>query len=208
MRKNKLENNIVLGAVITCFGLGIVFATASMLVMFNAGNVIVENEVIKAVEVRMRDWRPMPLAASGNTSCFVYFVHWAHSGDPGTDYANVIDYNTSDGYEYTTSLDSEMTGETPYDTTFDTVMLLVVNRTVGYNETGATWEITWVRANLTCSELSLTDQEMVIVEVSTGTDYAWYHAYLQDSDGGAGSGFTISHGESVNHTSVTADGYW
>jgi len=55
----------------------------------------------------------------------------------------------------------------------------------------------WINATMTCSDLSVgTDTACVETQIGNeASTWLWVHYYLQDADGGAGTGFTISHGE-------------
>lgn len=132
----------------------------------------------------------------GDTSGFMYGMNYPHSGTPATTYASNLSNATA--YEFSDSLDAEMTGETPYNTAYDKVFKYRVNDTVAYDTSNSSWRIDWVRAYLTVdftSNADFSDQAMEVVHIGNNTDFMWFHVYLQDSDGGAGSGFTITHGE-------------
>lgn len=197
------------------FGVGMLatiacFAVAFLVLSTSIMQPIVENEVIE-LEVK-RKWND-PLGDAdpgGDTSGFMYFMNYPHSATPAVTYASNLSNATA--YEYSDSFNAELTGETPYNTPYDKVVKFRVNDTVGYNVTSSAWEITWVRVNMTCNFQYATDvgalQEMTIVEIANGTDFAWYHGYLLDHDGGAGAGFQITHGETFNITALTIQGYY
>jgi len=142
---------------------------------------------------------------AGNSG-FMYFMTYPHQGVPGTAYASNLSNATA--YEYSDSIDTELTGETPHTTTFDFVMKFRVNQTVGYNVSSSTWETSWVRSNITCDFDYATDigadSVMTIVQIATSTDYAYYHAYINN----ANAGYQITHDEKFNVTSTTTDGYY
>jgi len=179
-------------------------------VVFVASLYLVNISMTPVVEYgHSRDhWVEHPLGdadpGSGNTG-FMYFMVYPHQADPGTAYASNL--SNASAYEFSDSTDVELTGETPYSTTFDFVMKVRVNNSDGYNSSGASWEDGWVRANLTCdfdfasdiSDLGMTE----VVIATAGTTYRWYHYYVNNG----GSGYTIVKGELFNCTSVTFDVY-
>ena len=157
--------------------------------------------------------KPLPYLGDGDPGgdqCgIMYWMAYPHSGTPATTYASNLSNATA--YEYRDTLNGEANGDTPYSTAFDVLIKFRVNDTVGYNVSSSSWEISWVRANMTIDFDYATDtaalQEMTIVEIANNSDFAWYHGYLQDHDGGAGSGFQITHGERYNCTAIQAQVY-
>lgn len=157
-----------------------------------------------------REWGAMadynPGSGAGG---FLRIGTCVHSATPGTTYAT----NVSSWYEYTDSAGSaEMTGETPSDTAFDYVMKFRTNVSQNYASNNATWVLAWVRGQIDIDFDYATDVtgsagNMVCVEVAHNTNYAWYQAYIQDSDGGAGSGFTIANDEDFTINWYSADTY-
>lgn len=156
-----------------------------------------------------RSWKPIITGDAnpgGDNSGFMYFMVYPHQADPGTAYASNLSNATA--YEFSDSLNTEMTGETPHSTTFDFVLKFRVNDTVGYNVSGSCWEDSWVRANITCDfdfagDIAA-DTAMTIVQIATSTDFAWYHAYINNG----AVGYQITHNEKFNVTSVKASGYY
>jgi hypothetical protein len=174
-------------------------------------NVQMHEDVIIVQSIQMRSFKPILTADAdpgGDNSGFMYLMAYPHSTDPTNDYA--VNLSNSSAYEYSDSLNAEMTNETPHSTTFDFVMKFRVNDTVAYNTSSSSWEDTWVRANITVDFDFATDvaadTNMSILQIGNNSDFAWYHAYIQGASGSAG--FTITHNEKYNITSVTADGYY
>ena len=202
------------------FGVGMLVIMASFAIAFlvlstSITQPIVENEVIELTV--KREWsKPLGDAdPGGDNSGFMYFMAKNHSANPTVEYASNLTNRTGGNancYEWSDSLNTEMTGETPYATAFDFIVKFRVNDTVGYNTSSSAWEIDWVRANMTCDFRYITDvgalQEMTIIEIATSADFACYHGYLLDNDGGAGTGFIITHGETYNITALTVQGYY
>ena len=103
-----------------------------------------------------------------------------------------------------------MTGETPSDTAFDFVLRFRTNVTANYASNNATWVLAWVRSFIDINFDYATDvenQQITVVEVATTATYAWYQAYIQDSNGGTGDGFTIANNEKFTIDWVRADYY-
>lgn len=145
----------------------------------------------------------------GDASGFMYGMTYPHQAVPATAYASNLSNVTA--YEFSDSLNAEMTNETPYSTTFDTVFKYRVNDTIAYNTSGSCWEISWVRGYLDMTftaQANFADQLMEVVHIANNTDFMWFHLYLADSDGGAGSGFSITHGETFNMTGILMEGYY
>ena len=203
-RKNKKEKANVKR---TIFGFGMVltFITvviASLIFVNQVFQPIVENEVI--IKPREGKWLTLgdgPMV--GDESGYMYWMNYPYQAVPATAYASNLSNATA--YEFSDSLSAEMTGETPYDTAYDKVCKFRVNDTIGYNTSDSSWEIDWTRVNVSVDFQYATDVSsvlMTIYEIANNSDYAWYHGVLQDADGGAGTGFTLTHGETFNITKI------
>lgn len=90
----------------------------------------------------------------------------------------------------------ELEGETPYDTNFDIILIMQYDKDHVYD---TDWNATRVWCYCNESQLSISSQLM--------EEGSWYdkqaddgkiNFYLQDSNGGAGSGFTISALEQID----------
>jgi len=208
MKRNKKEKNkgkyVKASVVSGCLFAGFVAA----LVLLVSVNNVVENEVIEESYDKQLKRVTLVIGDASNVSGEThvsYVMSYPHQASPGTAYATRL--VNSSAYEYYDGLNNEMTGETPYDTTFDLVVLVGVNATHGYNSTGSTWEMGWINATMKCTDLSV-NSDVACVETQAETDgstWNYVHYYLQDADGGAGSGFQISHGETFN---VTRFEFW
>ena len=77
---------------------------------------------------------------TGDESGFISLRVHPHQAVPATAYASNLSNATS--YEVLFSLDGSAVGETPYSTAADYVATLIVNDTVGYNESSSAWEPT------------------------------------------------------------------
>ena len=175
-------------------GIGMISALAVsfiavLLISTNVFGPIAEKQV---QEMKAKEWIPVPLAdavdGDGNTGFITGYIY-PHEADPGTAYASNL--STGTAYEYSNDLNTSMTGETPYDTTFDIVIKMQVSSADGYNSTGTTWEDSWIRCYLNCSTLSISASEMTEVSIADdGSTQRWVHYYLNNG----GSGYTISRG--------------
>jgi len=136
--------------------------------------------------------------ASGVLQIYVY----PHQAVPGTAYASNL--STATAFAWGDNLNQQLPNggtSVPFDTAFDLVVKVRANQTHAWNTSSSQWMMTWIRAYMTCADLSVAgDTECVETQIATANDYVWTHYYLQDADGGAGNGFTISHGEKVNVT--------
>jgi hypothetical protein len=186
-------------------------AISFLLIGVVVGIVMIANMNISEiiVSVGQRGWRNIVSADAdpgGTSSGFMYFMVYPHQAAPGTAYAANLSNATA--YEFSDSLNTEMTGETPYSTTFDFVLKFRVNTTVGYNTSGSRWEDSWVRANITCNFDWATDistlSSMTIIQIGNNTQFAWYHAYINN----AAAGYQIGKNERFNVTALTAEGYY
>jgi len=143
-----------------------------------------------------------PLAAG--ESGFCYFMVYPHQAAPGTAYASNL--TNASAYEVQYYLDQEMTGETPYGHTFNFVLKIRVNTTVGYNTSSSSWMSTWVRCLLSVNfdyRADISNAAMTVVEITHTATYAWYHLYLNNG----GAGYTITKNEKFNCT-ILAQGYY
>ena len=106
-----------------------------------------------------------------------------------------VNLSNATAYEFSDSINSSMTGETPYETTFDLLWKFQVNSTDGYNTSASAWQDGWVRAYLNETLLSISAEAMTEIVIGTeATTYRWYYYCLNNS----GSGYTISKGEKLN----------
>jgi len=180
-------------------GIGMISALAVsfiavLLISTNVFGPIAEKQV---QEMKAKEWIPVPLAdavdGDGNTGFITGYIY-PHEADPGTAYASNL--STGTAYEYSNDLNTSMTGETPYDTTFDLVVKMCINDSHAYNTSDSSWELGWVNATATCADLSIgADTAMTEVSIGNGT-YMFVHYYLNNG----GAGYQISHGETYNVT--------
>ena len=153
---------------------------------------------------KIREWQAVGDADPGAGASGVLVVYvYPHQAVPTTAYASNI--STVTAYEYNDGLNASLGTDVPYDTAFDIVVKVRANTTHAYNSTGSCWEVSWIRANITCADLSIgADTAMSEQEITNTSTYIWVHYYMNN----AGAGYQISHGESVNVTSFTFDAYY
>jgi len=194
--KQKTKQDMKAGGILSLITLG--FIVGILVLSSGFGNVVVKESMV-------REWKLVPLgdASLDGATKVMYVMAYPHQADPATAYASNLSNATA--YEYYDALDSEMTGETPYDTTFDIVVKMCINVTHGYNSTGSTWELGWVNATLTSADLSIgANTAMNEQQIGSGTTYLFVHYYLNNS----GSGYQISHGETYNCTNYEFWAYY
>lgn len=203
MEKNKIEK-IRKAGIVSIILVGLI---SSLLILDYMAQPVIEEQIIVG---RQREWRALGDGdPGGDNSGFMYYMHYPHQTEPATAYASNLSNATA--YEFSDVLDAEMQGETPHSVFYDKVMKFRVNDTVGYNTSSSTWEIDWVRANITCDfdyASDLSDVSFNIILIASNADFAWYHAWLQDADGDTGTGFQITHNEKFDITELKAQGFW
>jgi len=197
--QTKNKSILKAGTLLTCF---VIAAVAGIMVLSQ-----LQEPIINTISSTPRTWKSVGDGTiAAGASGFCYFMTYPHSADPATDYATNLSNATA--YEFSDTLNAEMTRDTPYSTAFDFVVKFRVNTTVGYNSSGAKWMSSWVRANITCDFQFATDipalSAMTIVEITNTTTYAWYHGYINN----AAAGYQITKGETFNVTTLRVQGYY
>jgi hypothetical protein len=189
-------NKIILGS--TMLTLIVIGAVCGLMLMVNM------NPVTTTVMPR-EEWKLLatgegnPGAGAGGV---LEILVYPTSLDPGNDYDTNLSNATA--FCYGDNLNSALTGDCPYNTDFDLIVRCRANYTQAYNVTGSNWEISWLRANLTCADLSIgADTAMTIIEIANNTDYIWFNCYINNG----GAGYQITHGQQVNVTSYKLQ-YW
>ena len=176
-------------------GLGLLCGiVAGTLIVSNGFSSFLVDE--KTLYGEQREWKLVPLgdASIDGATKVMYVMAYPHQASPAVAYASNLSNATA--YEFYDGLNSEMTGETPYDTTFDLVVKMCINDSHAYNTSDSSWELGWVNATATCADLSIgADTAMTEVSIGNGT-YMFVHYYLNNG----GAGYQISHGETYNVT--------
>lgn len=191
------------------------FAFGSLLVVGLVVGMLIAMQVVpNAVN---RNWGTVSAAdgnpgagASGVLEIFIY----AHQAVPATAYAANLSSASPSCYASRNTLNGACTGNVPYATAFDIVVKCRYNVTHAYNTTGSVWEITWVKALITCANLAvgadtaLTSVTTNCVQIGSNATYLWVNYWIADANAGAGAGFTITHGQVVNVTSFKMQAYY
>ena len=200
------KDNLILGSVaVTLLVIG---AMTGMLVLY--GNQSVLDEIITEDKIEQeKKWYDVPLgsAAAGTSGITVGLIH-SHQTAPITTYgANLTGANNSYAWSgsFNASMETNASGGVPFDTNFDICIQYQFEDAHAYNATNNSWgdASEFCRAYLNSTDLSITSQRMeqCVIAKSGDADTGgglWVAFYLQDADGGAGSGFSIGAGQTIN----------
>jgi len=115
------------------------------------------------------------------------------------------DVNLSGCYATGETNNSHIGSDVPYDTAFDVILKVRWNKTHAYD---STWNLSLVRAYANSTVLGITSIQMEEVQIATSANYVYVAYYLQDADGGAGTGFTIASGVNVTAFTVVFESYY
>ena len=190
MRYKKLA--IVFGAVMS-------IAVAVMYFSFTVSEPIQMNII---EEQRSAFLCPVGEGELGDESGLRYFYAYPHNEDITGTYD--VNLSNASAYEYCDYGNMSCIGETPYSTNFDLIWKIQVTNEDGYwtgNQTrnpDYNWLIASCTTPLGFTDLNITGGNEVFIANTTAL--AWYHYVLQDVDGGNGTGFTITEGQSYNVT--------
>lgn len=191
-------------------GAGGVFAVlfsvfvAYLMISGYVGNTVVENVVYR------KELKPLVVLPVGDASLgdgatkVMYWMHYPYQVNTSSSYSVNLSNDSAAGgaYEFYDYLDNEMTNETPYGTAFDIVIKMGINTNHGYNSSSSAWELTLFNATLKGETGLGFTTDVAMNETVIGSDANWYyvHFYIQDADGGVGSGFSIAQGVKTNAT--------
>jgi len=197
-----MRKTIMGSLMLTCIVIGAVGA----LMLMSTSNL---PEIIQTIGER--GWNNIALAQEGGaglgaSSGGVLQVYvYAHQAAPAVAYAsNLTNVTGALCYAWANNLNTSMTGNVPYATTFDLVYKIRVNVSEAYNTTGSVWMTAWVRSNITCANLGIgADTAMVGVQIANNTNWMWMNFYINNG----GAGYTITHGQQVNITSYKLQCY-
>lgn len=137
-------------------------------------------------------------SVTNGASEIVNVLIYPHQGVPATAYAdNLSEDNAYEHFDSSFSNGEELEGETPHSTTFDIVLIMQYADEHAYD---TDWNTSLVDAWCNESQLSISSQIMEhsdFYDLDAGSD-AKINFWLCDSDGGAGSGFTITQLEQID----------
>lgn len=164
-------------------------------------------------QLNMKGWNTIASATDGNpgtgASGVLDIFVYAHQAAPAVAYAANLSSASPLTYASRNTLNGALTGNVPYATTFDIVVKCRFNVTHAYNTTGSVWMLTWTKGLMTCANLAVgADTLMTAVKIGENATYMWVNFWIADSDGGAGAGYTITHGQVVNVTSFKMQAYY
>lgn len=189
--KNKKRNKIVkagvIGGLLSCM----VFV---ILILATINPSVVDNQ---DVEVKKLVWREviLPFLGDNNPGTGASGIMYSWVNATGDGYTDNVTSEYAKGDDNNTHIGSDV----PYGTAFDAGILIRWNKTHAWD---STWNLSLVRAYANCTVLSVSGIAMVEAQVATSADYLYVNYFLRDSDGGAGSGFTITEGQNVISFSV------
>jgi len=196
----KEKKNIKKAGMVSGIAIGLVVA---VLFMANIGNVVVDSPESVERQLMFREvWLPFlgtndpGSGASGVMNVFVNATNT--SASPYTD-------NLTGAYESGDVNNSHIGSDVPYSTAFDVIVQVRWNRTHAYD---TDWNLSLVRAYANCTVLGVTAIQMVEANITSVNDYIYVSYFLRDSDGGAGTGFTIASGVNVTSFSVVFESYY
>ena len=164
----------------------------------------VEEEIISA---ETRNWNNLgseaepEAGASGLLSVYIY----PHDGDPGTTYAeNTSATLESAAYCYANADAQEI--HPPHTDTFDIVVRVRVNKTNCYDYVNDQFMDTWVRVNITSSDLSISETTAtnVVSHNSSTEGYIYINAYLNNG----GAGYSIDRDETAEISQLELFAYY
>jgi len=192
-KKYKKRNKLLLGTTMTAL------VIAGVLV----GMMVVPNILYKTGVTDIWNTVKADDAAPGSGVTGVINVYiYPHQADGSTYDNNVTEGTAYAHFDASPGLNDSLEGDVPYNTAFDIVVKCQYNYTHAYNITAPGWDADYVRGLISCSDLSIgadtTMSESAFFN-TTGNgagDTTWIHFYMNNS----GSGYQISHGESVNVT--------
>lgn len=160
--------------------------------------------------IQQRSWKPVRGAdgTPGSTECGVINVYiYPHQANTATYDSALSEVTAYAHFDVGASLNAPLDGNVPYNTAFDIAVTCQFNYTVAYNTTSTAWDKDYVRGLITCADLSIgadtTMSEGDFFNIDAGN-----HAEITFYMNSGGSGYTISHGQTVNVTSFKMQGYY
>lgn len=187
------------------FSIGLIlgcFFIAILLLNMNLSDTVEYNIYTKGFKPIQLDAVGDADPGSGASGMLMFFVY-PHAADPGLTYAT----NITSGWYANSSVNNTHAGSNvPYSTAFDLCWKVRFNVTHAWN--GTAFDSTYTRGYLNCTGLSVTSQIMTKTQIATGGDYVYYTFWIQDTNGGNGTGFTITKGQNVTTCLANWEAYF
>lgn len=197
MKKENVKKGLKAGIPVSLIGIGIVCVISVSLILSNTGNVAVEqiippeeNTVIEE-PIEQRYWQPLPMGDadpgagnSGTLRVYVVLTGQTYTSNLTSDAGYVLAYGDTNN-----AVLSENGTNVNYSTAFDIVELVRYNKTDAYNSSNSTWNLDWVKANITLKgALSVTNTSMTEYNISgcTTAQYIYVHYVYANQQIGRG----------------------
>lgn len=182
---------------------------SAMVISFNS----IQEYYNPPIQTETRSWRQVELYVlgdygaadtSGVNSSFI----WAHQNDPNIVYNANLSNSSANCYAHTETNNTHAGSNVPYSTAFNIIVTVRWNVTHAWN--GTAFDSTYTRGYINCSGLSVaaTGVKMNQTLIGSDTTYVWYNYYVQDADGGTGTGFTLTKGQNVTSCSFVFEAYY
>lgn len=195
--KNKNRTRIKAGVLYSLLIAGLVVSISAMMVLYNVTDTV-EIKIVK----EEKQW--LTVGEGPLNQGFQYFMIYPHDATPDTTYATNLSNATA--YEFSDLTNESAGSDVPYDTTFDLVWKCAYTYAQAYDTGDSKWNMTWLRSLVTSADLSIgadTQATRVSIVNDSGETYCYVHYYMNN----AGAGYTTTHGEEVNVTSVKQQFY-
>lgn len=181
------------------------------IVCFFVGILLYTTSIQEFVEdpLNMRSWQNIargendPGGGAGSGVLRYYVVHHGHF----TYTANITVNATV--YAVDKDNNTHANSTVPYGTALDIVFKVRFNTTHAYNSSGGgSWELDWVRGNLTAPYHSLTLQGMDEYHIVNNSNFMWVHYVWDGTLGGGGAGVTIARGANSTQNLISIFAYF
>ena len=192
--KEKIKKNMKAGGLLSVTAIGVIIA---IIAFANIGD-----ETFTEQRVWVKD---IPLYAVGDAdpgagaSGWLNMTVYANASNAATYYARNLTNNES-SYAWTNVNNTHAGSNVPYNTALALWYKIRVNVSDGYSAGNSTWMPTWVRCNVTCAGLSLSDAGMDRYVIGDNATYMWLAFVYND-------GITISMGQNVTDCEFYVDMY-
>jgi hypothetical protein len=202
--KTKIKKNWVKATVVSSvLILGIIIGISANLILYGADAPEIVKEQL--VPEKPKSWKNIVVGDAPGGPGVKYVMIYEHQASPGTAYASNLSNASASCYEFHDGLNANLGNNVPYDTPFDMVLKCEYNDTHAYNTTSSQWMMDWVKGLITCADLGISaDTEMSEVHIWNNSAEMEVHFYMNNG----GTGYTISHGESVNSTNFKQQAYY